>query len=166
MSHRAWWLVIATLVLLGIALAVHEATRAPVDLTTAAPSASGGTMDADTARARNEAITEAVQTLHAYLAVLFKTDRSDADRYWRDGRPAGGEGELRTLVDVTGIRADNTRPEPLDAQPVPDALQIPVRLRGGGTGPLRHYSGHYRMQYTPDGWRITSASIEPSPTPR
>ena len=109
---------------------------------------------------------DALQTLHAYLAVLFKTDRSDADRYWRDGRPAGGEGELRTLVDVTGIRADNTRPEPLDAQPVPDALQIPVRLRVGGTGPLRHYSGHYRMQYTPDGWRITSASIEPSPTPR
>ena len=177
MSHRAWWLVIATLVLLGIALAVHEATRTPVDLTTAAPTASGGTsdvsagaagdtMDADTARARNEAITEAVQTLHAYLAVLFKTDRSDADRYWRDGRPASGEGELRTLVDVTGIRADNTRPEPLDAQPVPDALQIPVRLRVGGTGPLRHYSGHYRMQYTPDGWRITSASIEQSPTPR
>ena len=36
----------------------------------------------------------------------------------------GTSAELRTLVDVTGIRADNTRPEPLDAQPVPDALVV------------------------------------------
>ncbi|WP_394004398.1 hypothetical protein ACF3M1_04785 [Luteimonas sp. WGS1318] len=177
MSHRAWWLVIATLILLGIALAVHDATRspaygssavsgAPVDASAASAGDARTAADAALARARNQAIAEAVQTLHAYLAVLFKSDRSEADGYWRDGRPEAGEGELRTLADVTGIRADNARPEPLDTQPVPDALQIPVRLRVGGTGPLRHYSGHYRMQRIDGGWRITSASIEPSPTPR
>lgn len=177
MSHRAWWLVIALLILLGVALAVHEATRDPVGIPTHASDASGGTPDisaaagastaeAEAARARHEAIADAVQTLHAYLAVLFKDDRSEADTYWRDGRPGAGDDALRVLTGVTGIRADNTRPEPLDALPVPEALEIPVRLRVGGTGPLRHFSGHYRMQRTAEGWRITSASIEPSPTPR
>lgn len=180
MSHRAWWLVIATLVLLGVALVVHEATRPAPD---GASPASAPAVDAPGAGAanssgiaiagaapeaeRNAAFADAVTTLHAYVAVLFKEDRSDADDYWLDGRPAAsGESDLRALPRVTGIRLDNERPEPLDTAAVPEVLQIPVRLRVGGQGPLRHYAGHYRLRRVGEDWRITSASIEPSSVPR
>lgn len=177
MSHRTWWLVIAGLALLGLAFAVREATRpaaggraADQTTTTAAVPGTGAGRDAAdgaAAMARVQAMTEAVDTLHAYLAVLFKPDRSEADGYWIDGRPAAaGESDLRQLDPVTGVRIDNARPEPLDDSTVPDALQIPVKLRIGGQGPLRHYSGHYRMRKTGDGWRITSASIDLSPAQR
>ena len=179
MRHRHWWLIIAMLGLLGLALAVHEATRPAVDADVAsvtAPangigtSATAGTArtPADAAqRARYESLAAAVTTLHAYLAALFEDDRSAADAYWIDGAPTGaGEDALRALTGVTGIRADNTRPEPLDTADLPEAVEIPVRLRIGGEGPLRHYAGHYRLRRVGDDWRITSASIEPSPRQR
>lgn len=185
MSHRAWWLVIVTLVLLGIALAVHDALRPPpggdAPLAPRAPSATASghdaaspdaTVDADMVAAmatRDAAIAEAVDTLHAYGAALFRTDRSEADGYWLDGRAPAGEADLRGLPRVTGLRLENGAPEavdPVEGADVPAALRIPVRLRVAGDGPLRRYAGHYQLQRTAAGWRIVSASIEPSPSPR
>lgn len=179
MSHRRWWLLIACLGLLGLAFAVHEATRpgrggpvsgSVVHTADDAGSDAGpdpGAMDEAAAQARKQAIIEASDALHAYFTVLFRSDRSEADAYWVDGRPVpSAEADLRELGPVTGLRIDNARPEPLDGQPVPGAVEIPVRLRIGGEGPLRHYSGHYRLRQTGDGWRISSASIDPSPAQR
>ena len=181
MSHRAWWLVITTIVLLGIAVAVQEGLRRNADdaTTSASPAAaasetSGASPDASTAAASAElraahdaAMQDAVSAVHAYLAALFKDDRSEADALWIHGRPASqGEADLRTLEHVTGVRVDNARPQPLDATPVPTALRIPVHLRIGGQGPLRRYSGHYDLRRDGGTWRITAASIDPSPAQR
>lgn len=181
MSHRAWWLVIATIVLLGIAVAVQEGLRRDADnapspdspaaaaSTASAPSrdATGAAANAELQAAHDAAMRDAVSAVHAYLAALFKDDRSEADAMWLHGRPASqGEADLRTLEDVTGLRVDNARPEPLDATPVPTALRIPVHLRIGGQGPLHRYSGHYDLRRDGETWRITAASIDPSPAQR
>lgn len=176
MSHRAWWLLIAAVVLLGIAVAVQdglrrgpdrEARTASADLpasTSPVATAPAGSAQDATLQARNAAIGEAVSTLHSYLAALFKADRGEADAMWTGGRPAPlGELALRELRDVTGIRVDNRRPEPLDTAPVPQQLRIPVHLRIGVAGPLRRFEGHYDLQREADGWRIRAASIAPSP---
>ncbi|MDR6993011.1 hypothetical protein [Luteimonas sp. 3794] len=110
---------------------------------------------------------DAVSAVHAYLAALFKDDRSEADALWIHGRPATpGEADLRTLEGVTGVRIDNERPQPLDAASVPTALRVPARLRIGGQGPLRRYTGHYDLRRDSEAWRITAASIDPSPAQR
>ncbi|MEF3080805.1 hypothetical protein V3391_01060 [Luteimonas sp. SMYT11W] len=181
MSHRAWWLVIATIVLLGIAVAVQEGLRRDADdlpspdspaaaaSTASAPSpdAAGAAASAGLQAAHDAAMRDAVSAVHAYLAALFKDDRSEADAMWIHGRPASqGEADLRTLENVTGLRVDNARPQPLDATPVPAALRIPVHLRIGGQGPLRRYSGHYDLRRDGETWRITAASIDPSPAQR
>ena len=177
MSHRAWWLVIATLLLLGIAIALHDGLRRGHDrlpretdaiaVRTATPTpmdTAARDMDADAQRLRNETMAEAVTTLHAYVAALFKDDRSEADGLWAGGRPATqGEADLRALDGVTGVRIDNAQPQPLDVAPVPAQLRIPVRLRVGGQGPLRRYEGHYDLRHERDGWRISGASIDLSP---
>ncbi|ATD68166.1 MULTISPECIES: hypothetical protein [Luteimonas] len=177
MSHRAWWLVIAAVMLLGIAVAVHDGLRrgqdrqVTDDAIAAPPSsvspgtgtpADGG--NGDTAQARDASMHEAVSALHSYLAMLFQADHSEADALWAGGRPAPhGEEALRELHGVTGIRVDNRRPEPLDTAPVPRQLRIPVNLRIGVAGPLRRFEGHYDLQREADGWRIRAASIAPSP---
>jgi len=180
MSHRAWWLVIAAIVLLGIAVAVQEGLRRGADdagsaqssgAATATSSASNGPGDAaanpEARAAYAAAMTDAVSTLHTYLAALFKDDRSEADALWIHGRPATqGEADLRTLDGVTGLRVDNDQPQQLDASPVPTTVRIPVRLRIGGQGPLRRYTGHYELRRDGAGWRITAASIDPSPAQR
>lgn len=182
MSHRAWWLVIASIVLLGIAVAVQDGLRRNADdalspdaSSVAASDMSGGASPADGAAAANAqlraahdaAMRDAVSAVHAYLAVLFKDDRSEADALWIHGRPATqGEADLRTLEAVTGLRVDNERPQPLDSAPVPTALRIPVRLRIGGQGPLRRYSGHYDLRRDGETWRITAASLDLSPAQR
>ena len=175
MSHRAWWLVIAAVMLLGIAVGVHDGVRRGQDrgeAAIAAPpsSASPGTArsadggDGDTVQARNASMQEAVSALHSYLALLFQADHSEADALWTGGLPARhGEEALRELHGVTGIRVDNKRPEPLDTAPVPRQLRIPVNLRIGVAGPLRRFEGHYDLQREADGWRIRAASIAPSP---
>lgn len=178
MSHRAWWLVISAVVLLCVAVAVQDGLRRKQERTAreaaaadaailalrALPAAPEGSADADARQARNAAMTEAVSTLHTYAAVLFKADRSEADALWTGGRPAAhGETGLRALTDVTGMRIDNSRPEPLDTAAVPTQLRIPVRLRVGGQGPLRRFEGHYDLQRDAEGWRIRAASIAPSP---
>lgn len=180
MSHRAWWLVIAAIVLLGIAVAVQEGLRRGADdagfaqpsgpataSSGASPGSGGAGANAEARAAYAAAMTDAVSTLHTYLAALFKDDRSEADALWIHGRPGTqGEANLRTLDGVTGLRVDNERPQPLDASPVPTALRIPVRLRIGGQGPLRRYDGHYDLRRDGAGWRITAASIDPSPAQR
>lgn len=177
MSHRAWWLVISAVVLLCIAVAVQDGLRRgqqrtardaiaaeEAAMSSARPTAPAGSAGAEAQQARDAAMREAVSTLHTYVAALFKADRNEADALWTGGRPLErGEEELRALTGVTGVRVDNSRPEPLDTLDVPAQLRIPVRLRVGGQGPLRRFEGHYDLQRDVDGWRIRAASIGPSP---
>jgi len=119
----------------------------------------------------NQAMSTAVSTLHAYLAALGGDDRAKADAYWAGGKPPArsGEADLRTLKDLRALRTENGRPTPLDSEPVPNALEIPVELRASFRGaPQRRYRGWYRLRRAvADGsWEITSASIDASPQQR
>lgn len=179
MSHRAWWLVIAALVLLGVAVALQDGLRvqtatAEADLVPVAQTSAriGEDRDASpdidraTRLAQADAMREAVETLHRYFPVLFREDTAEADAFWLHGRPAAqGEADLRALEHVSGLRVDNAPPEALSAGPAPDSVRVPVRLRIGGQGPLRRYTGHYDLRRDADGWRIAAASIARSPEP-
>ena len=85
-------------------------------------------------RAHRHALRKQQLAMACCLALAFPLA---AQAQQAEAAPAEQSVETLDTVRVTGIRADNTRPEPLDALPVPEALEIPVRLRVGGTGPLR-----------------------------
>jgi hypothetical protein len=94
MSHRAWWLVIATIVLLGIAVAVQEGLRrnlhdaplpdspsaAAADTSAASATAAAATASVELRAAHDAAMQDAVSAVHAYLAALFKDDRARPTR--------------------------------------------------------------------------------------
>jgi hypothetical protein len=117
---------------------------------------------------RNNAMHEAVSTLHQYLTALGGDDRSGADAFWAGGKPPArsGEADLRSLEGLHALRIQNGRPTAMDAGPVPDALEIPVELRASfDDAPARRYRGWYRLRRAvADGsWEITSASIDVLP---
>ncbi len=117
---------------------------------------------------RNDAMYVVVATLQRYLAAVGGQDWAKADPLWSNDQPPAqsGEADLRTLADLQALRIQNGTPKALDAEPVPNALEIPVQLRasfkhGGG----RRYEGWYRLRRNvADGsWEITSASISVQP---
>jgi len=166
------------LLLLVLPLAHCSCQRQPDAEATAAPpqdaAAAGGQKDAastDTvaaavaARAASNAAQQAASTLHAYLGVLPRADRSAADAFWSDGRPGSpaGDAVLRGVADLRGMRILNDAPKALDRESPPRAFEVPVRLRldtGDGT---RQLHGWYRLRARIDGqgWEITSASLQP-----
>ena len=115
-------------------------------------------------RQRNDAMSAAVSTLHRYLAAVGGQDWAKADVLWSNDQPPArsGEADLRTLVGLQSLRIENGKPKALDAESVPNSLEIPVQLRAHleQTGTTR-YQGWYRLRRNvADGsWEITSASI-------
>ncbi len=187
MTARQRWIFAAIIALLIGAFALQRCTRDTSALErtedggserSASPAAISATDASADAAARSgqaaiaahdAAMAAAVTELHAYLAVLFKPDRSEADAYWVNRSPdASGEADLRTLDRVTSLRSENGRPETMTGATPPDSLEIPIRLRIGVDGAVRDYTGHYRLRRVVDGnvWRITSASITASPPRR
>ena len=138
----------------------------------AQPNAATSTAAADATAAqralvarRNEAMASAVSALHAYLAALGGEDRANADAYWAGGKPPArtGEADLRSLKNLRALRSKNGAPSPLDSEPVPHALEIPVELRASfSDAPQRRYRGWYRLRraVSGGGWEITSASMD------
>ena len=171
--------VLLALVAVGIVLLRSCGDAAPQDSADATTSSQAGRAadgtgpEADAAararaiaRQREEAMHAAVSTLHRYLAALGGTDRAAADAFWAGKQPpaASGEADLRSLEKLRSLRSENGKPKPLDAEPVPNALEIPIELRASLQGqPLRRYRGWYRMRraVADGGWEITSASIAP-----
>ena len=151
----------------GDANPIGLATDAPDAATIAGPDPAALAV----ADARNAAMRAAVSTLHRYLTALGTGDRSKSDPFWSGGKPpaASNEADLRTLDDISSLRIENGTPVPLDAAPVPDALEIPVTLRAGVKGsPQRRYQGHYRLRRKLDHtqWEVTSARIDALPARR
>jgi hypothetical protein len=139
------------LFLLVLPLAHCSCQRQPdADVKPAPPQnamAAGGdaaTASADTAfaaRAASNAAQQAASTLHAYLGVLPRADRSAADAYWSGSGPGSpaGDAVLRGVTDLRGMRILNDAPKALDRESPPRAFEVPVQLRldtGDGTHQL------------------------------
>lgn len=179
MQIRMKWLlpavVMAAILIIGTRGCSHRDSDADThpslgsaDVTT--PSTRDMDAEADAARLReqirrhDDALYAAVATLQRYLAALGGDDRAAADAFWAGGSPPRdpNEADLRNLRELRGLRIENGKPQALDSEPVPRALEIPVELRVSvANGPLRRYQGWYRMRraVADDRWEITSASV-------
>lgn len=180
MQIRPIWLlsalVLAAVLAIGVRSCVHHEPEtgippSPGTAESAAATTQDTAAEAEAARLRaqirqhDDALYAAVATLQRYLAALGGDDRAAADAFWTGGQPPRNsrEADLRTLQDLRGLRIENGRPEALDSEAVPRALEIPVELRVSvANGPLRRYRGWYRMRraVADDRWEITSASME------
>ncbi len=180
MRIRTTWLLLAALLVIGAFMGIRSCQRGGIDPAATTPAAgspatspSAQQTDADLQAARlraqikqhDDALYAAVATLQKYLAALGGDDRAKADAFWAGQHPPEQthEADLRSLKDLRGLRIENGRPQALDSEPVPAALEIPVELRVSMEGnPLRRYRGWYRLRRAvADGqWEITSASID------
>lgn len=139
--------------------AAAVATDAPV-----APDPAEAQRAARLQQQRERAFTDAVSTLHGYLQRVGSGDQAGADKFWGYQRkPAGGEeSDLRALRNLRGLRIENKVPEPLDQEPVPELLRIPVELRATlANGESRRYKGWYRLRrnQVEQRWELTGALV-------
>lgn len=123
------------------------------------------------ATARENAMRDAVSTVHRYLTALGTGDPAKSDPFWSGGRPprTRNEADLPTLDGLRSLRIENGTPRALDGLPLPEALEIPVTLRAGmKDAPARRYEGYYRLRRTLDkrGWELTSARVDVAATPQ
>lgn len=115
--------------------------------------------------ARSQALASAKSAVHAYLAALAGPDPQQADQWWAKGRPGRSRGDaiLRTKEPLRSLRITSASARPLDADPVPRVVEVPVRLRLGlADGSTRLVQGDYRLRARKDGegWEITSAALQ------
>ncbi|SDY69599.1 hypothetical protein SAMN04487939_10551 [Lysobacter sp. yr284] len=113
---------------------------------------------------RLQAYNDAVGTLHLYLQRVGAGDRDAADKFWGYQRMprSSEEGGLRALSNLRGLRIENRTPEPLDREPVPELLRIPVELRATlENGENRRYTGWYRLRrnQVEQRWELTGVLI-------
>ena len=174
-----WGLLAAVLLVCAIAgirscrqdAATAAAVVPPVSGTATTAPTPDAASDAEAAKLRarirrhDDALYAAVATLQRYLAALGGGDHAKADAFWVGKRPPADshEADLRALKNLRGLRIENGTPKPLDSEPVPGALEIPVELRVSVEGsPLRRYRGWYRLRRAvADGqWEISSASVD------
>lgn len=180
MARRSLWL-FAFVLLAGLALLLARScgrddapaasvTHAPVSDVAADKDGSASikaVASAQTLEAqRQEAMFTAVETLHRYFAILNGNDSAKADAFWVNDRPPtpSNEADLRALKGLRALRSENHTPKPLDSEPIPGAVEIPVELRASFEGaPSRRYLGWYRLRSLNPAkgeWEITSASIK------
>ena len=136
-------------------LARSEGTTPPPDDAT----------QAQARRATAAAAEQAASTLHAYMGLLPRADRSAADDLWSGASPGApaGDAVLRAIPGLRGMKIQNDPPKALDRESPPRAFEIPVRLRLDTESGPRQLRGWYRLRARIDGqgWEITSASLDP-----
>lgn len=111
----------------------------------------------------DQAMYDAVSAVHRYVAALAANDVDKVRAAWVDGRPdLRGEVALAKLGEMRSLRIENGTPQALDKQAVPEAVEIPIRLRASVVGaPQVNYTGYYRLRRVGDAWLITSAAVYP-----
>ena len=118
------------------------------------------------AERRRSEMRASVSVVHQYLQRVSKREFKEADELWayRRSPAAGEESGLRALGDVRVMRIDNDPPVPMDEEPIPAAVEVPVRLLA--TFPdnrQARFSGYYRVRRNPvEGrWELIGASLQP-----
>jgi len=129
-------------------------------------SPTAGSNRAALAERRGTEMRASVSVVHQYLQRVSQREFDQADALWAYRRsPAPGEESgLRALGDVRVMRIDNDPPVPLDEEPIPAAVEVPVRLLA--TFPdnrQARFSGYYRLRRNPvEGrWELIGASLHP-----
>lgn len=121
---------------------------------------------ANTNHARATAMSEAISTVHAYLAAVANKDWTKADAYWTGGKPPprADDHAVRGIEDLRSLRINNDAPKPLDSESPPRSLEVPVDLRVRKDTGTQTITGWYRLRRKVggDGWEITSASLQPA----
>lgn len=145
------------------AAADAAATAASASNAPAAPSAAELRAQA-LQKQRDAAYNDAVDTLHRYLQRIGAGDSEAAAKFWGYQRAPRGneESDLRTLRNLRGLRIENQAPEPLDQEPVPELLRIPVELRATlENGENRRYKGWYRLRrnQVEQRWELTGVLV-------
>lgn len=146
---------------------------APQAIAPAQPAIPTRTVDSVPASAQTQAVeiqaramSEAVSTLHAYLAVVAGKDWDKANAYWSGGKPPPREDDyaVRGIEDLRSMRINNEPPKPLDDESPSKYIEIPVSLRIRKDTGVYEINGWYRLQRKAmdDGWEIASASLQPS----
>ena len=115
---------------------------------------------------RGRAVADAVDTLHGYLREVGSGQRDAAEKRWAYQRSpsVGEEAGLRSMTNLQALRIENGAPKPLDDEPVPVYLEIPVDLRATlADGQAHRYKGWYRLRRNPvtTRWELTAASVSP-----
>ena len=174
MTMRAMVLVTMVLLIGGCSCSRPPDTEpAPLATTPQQPALPVASVDsappsADTQAAEIQARTmsEAVSTLHAYLAVVAGKDWDKANAYWSGGKPPPREDDyaVRGIEDLRSMRINNEPPKPLDRESPSKYIEIPVSLRVRKDSGIYEINGWYRLQRraADDGWEIASASLQPS----
>lgn len=167
-------LLIVTVLLLGGCSCSRQPDAAPAASGQAAPAQDpaaianqAATAQAAQAQASNAAaLSQAVSTVHAYLAAVAGKDWNKADAYWVGGKPPPQPDDysVRSLQDLGSMRINNEAPKPLDEEVPTRAVEIPVVLRVRKSDGIHEIKGWYRLRRKigDDGWEITSASMRPS----
>lgn len=146
-----------------------DGAAAPTPAATPAPQAASGPSEADLrARAiekkRNLAMSDAVDTLHRYLQRIGAGEPEEAAKFWGYQRAPRGneESDLRALKNLRALKIENQAPEPLDKEPVPELVRIPVELRATlEDGENRRYKGWYRLRrnQVEQRWELTGVLV-------
>ncbi|MFK3650690.1 hypothetical protein ACI2IY_19955 [Lysobacter enzymogenes] len=146
-----------------------DSAATPAPSATPAPQAASGPSEAELrARAvekqRNQAMSDAVDTLHRYLQHIGAGEAEEAGKFWGYQRAPRGneESDLRSLKNLRALKIENLPPEPLDKEPVPELVRIPVELRASlEDGEIRRYKGWYRLRrnQVEQRWELTGVLV-------
>lgn len=104
--------------------------------------------------------------MHAYLQTVGSGEFERADALWAPRRSpgAGEESGLRMLGPLRSLRIDNDTLSVLNAGPVPESVEVPVRLVAHvASSEALRFHGHYRVRRDPvrTRWEITGVSLRP-----
>ncbi|GHA77090.1 hypothetical protein [Cognatilysobacter bugurensis] len=113
---------------------------------------------------RTQAVSEAIDAVHAYLQAVGAQDFETADALWQPNRRPAAQDEsgLRELGPLRALRIQNLSPALPTGNEIPASLEVPVQLVAHleSDGPVR-LNGHYRMRRDPvrARWEISGASL-------
>ncbi len=111
----------------------------------------------------DQALYDAVDAVHRHVAALAARDDEKIRSGWFNDHPdAQGEVALADPRQLRSLRIENGTPKALDKLDVPEAIEIPVRLRASAVdGSQVRYTGYYRLRHVGENWLLTSASVYP-----
>lgn len=143
-----------------------SAITGPAAPTTSPQALAAQAADQQAVNAQAVAMSQAVSTVHAYLALVAGKDWEKADAYWTGGKPSPRPDDysVRGIEDLRSLRINNESPKPLDNQSPTQSVEVPVILRIRKQGSPYEIKGWYRLRQKvgADGWEITSASLQPT----
>lgn len=150
-----------------------EPETTPRAATPEQPPAVAGTVDSAAVTAASQdaeiqarRMSEAVATLHSYLALVAGKDWDKANAYWSGGKPPPREDDhaMRGVEGLRSMRINNDPPKPLDDESPSKFIEIPVSLRIRKDSGIYEINGWYRLhrKATDDGWEIAAASLQPT----